>query len=112
MYITIAFFSLFVWHVVSELLHRRERKELADRLMARSFNEFKYYEEQFPKELKVAEKVKKKEVEKLFEEQKEEAEITEKFIQGLEEDWLPDEIDKKKIPEINNESEDHREENI
>jgi len=39
------------------LLERRERRELNNRLMARDFKEFKYYEKKFDKDIKEDEKI-------------------------------------------------------
>jgi len=88
------------WHVISEFLHRLERQKLEDRLMARNFQEFKYYEEQFPKELKVVTKAREKEMDKIFEEKEVEDESVKKFKNEVEEDWSTEAIDSKKLMEV------------
>ena len=111
-YLELLLVGVLVWHVVYVLLHRKDMSNLLDRLMARSFEEFKYYEHKFPKDVKIATKATEKMVEKEMSVDEVEDEATKKFAAGLEEDWGPDAIDKTKIAEILDESKINRKENL
>ena len=39
------------WHIVSELLHRDEKKKLLNRLMAKNYDQYEYYEEKYQKDV-------------------------------------------------------------
>lgn len=95
------------WNAISSILHAKERKTLLNRVMARNYEEFKYYEEKYPGDVK--------EVKGLREEARIEREETKKepldevktkeFTQNLEEDWDSEEMDLEKIKEgLRNES--------
>ncbi len=43
---------ILVWHIVSELLHRDEKKKLLNRLMAKNFDQFEYYENKYAEDVK------------------------------------------------------------
>ena len=100
MFINLLLVCILAWHIVSEILHRKERALLSDRLMARSFDEFKYYEEKFPKDVKIATKATEKMVESDIAIDEAEDKKTKKFISGLEEDWGPDAIDKTELDKV------------
>jgi len=66
-YILIAVLALYV---VSEVFHRRETEKLLNRLMAKDYKEFKYYEDKWRGDLKEIEKVRDETREELKEELK------------------------------------------
>ena len=94
--------------VLQNWLHIKERKSLLNRIMARDFEQYEYYENMFKgeiKELKEQRDEVKKEYKEDAEDKKEEGKEYEKeiaFIEGTDEDWSEEEIDleelRKKIP--------------
>lgn len=96
-----------VWNAVSSILHTKERKTLLNRVMARNYEEFKYYEEKYPEDIKEVKKIRaetREEREELKEEPLDEAKALE-FEQHLEEDWNPEELDLETIKKgLKNES--------
>jgi biopolymer transport protein ExbB/TolQ len=62
--------SILVLYVVSEMFHRAERTKLLNRLMAKDYKEFRYYQEKWPGDLKEIEKVRDETREELKEELK------------------------------------------
>lgn len=96
-------------YAISEVFHRRERKDLLNRIMSRNFEEYQYYDKKYTRDLKEVDTLRKDirkeqriEAELPAEKLVEEKEAYEKFTKGLEEDWSEDEIDKKKVSEIIN----------
>ena len=98
-----------LWNAISSILHAKERKTLLNRVMARNYEEFKYYEEKYPGDIK--------EVKGLREEARTEREETKsttepldearakEFAGNLEEDWDSEELNLEKIKEgLRNES--------
>jgi hypothetical protein len=100
----VAFGALFLWHIVSELLNRKERDRTLNRLMAKNFQEFNYFDKKYDTDLK--------EVELLRDEERQEREIKaeekeqglpddkalETFVKGFEEEWGED-INRAKLKE-------------
>lgn len=89
------------WNAISSVLHAKERKTLLNRVMARNYEEFKYYEEKYPEDIKEVKKMRaddREEREEPKEEPLDDAKARE-FEQHLEEDWSPDELDIEKIKE-------------
>jgi len=66
-YIVIAALALYV---ISEVFHRRERGKLLNRLMAKDYKEFKYYEDKWKGDLKEIATVREETREELKEELK------------------------------------------
>jgi len=62
--------AVLVLYVVNEVFHRRERGQLLNRLMAKDYKEFRYYQEKWPGDLKEIEKVRDETREELKEELK------------------------------------------
>jgi hypothetical protein len=105
-----AFVIILIYHFVCEYLNRRERSRLLDRLMARNFAEFEYYDKKFVpdvSEVKALRKEAKVERERIkavdevptgFEKANDDA--VEKFIKGYEEDWASDEVDHEAIKKL------------
>lgn len=102
--------GVLVWKIISDELHRKQIQKLEDRLMARNFDEYKYFEHKFPKDVEIVAKAQEKAVEVEHSFNEVESDNTKKFIDGLEEDWKTDEIDKARIPENINESKINRKE--
>jgi hypothetical protein len=110
MFIELLLVGVLVWKIVTDELHRKEVKELEDRLMARNFDEYKYFEKKFPKDVDIVHKAQKQSI---LTEQPIDAEediAVKKFVSGLEEDWSTEAIDKTNLPEIINEPKINREE--
>jgi hypothetical protein len=66
--------AVFILYVVSEVFHRIERDKLLNRLMAKDYKEFKYYEDKWKGDLKEIAAVREETREELKEEKKEAAE--------------------------------------
>ena len=62
--------ALLVLHVVSEVFHRRERGQLLNRLMAKDYKEFRYYQDKWKGDLGEIAKVREETREELKEELK------------------------------------------
>lgn len=92
--------GVLVWHVVTEFLHRKERVQLLDRLMARNLDEYKYFEQKFPQDVKTVTKANEKLIEQEIATGEQEDAVTKEFVSGLEEDWGTDTIDKTQLSEI------------
>lgn len=86
-------------------LFSRERKSLLDRIMARDYEQFEYYQKMFKGEVEELKEQRKE----AKEEDREDAEIKKEmdleytkekeFIKGTEEDWEESEIDLKELRE-------------
>ena len=86
-------------------LHIKERESLLNRVMARDYEQFQYYEKMFKGEVKEL----KDQRDVIKEEDKEDAEIKKEmdleytkereFIKGTEEDWEESEVDLEKLRE-------------
>jgi len=104
--ISMALGALFIWHVISELLHRKERQGLEDRLMARNFDEFKYHQVSLIPRTEALTPSKKDAM------GDEDRKRIEAFVSQTEEDWAPEEIDLERLPEVINEPKDDRSEDL
>jgi hypothetical protein len=114
-YIGIGFIGVLIWHIISEILWKEERKELIDRLHAKNFQEFKYYNEQYQGDLQTLKKLREDEFKKLKKEEAKPVDInTEKFLSELEEDWRPETLDEEAIKrmEVKIESQNNREDSL
>lgn len=103
---SIGFIAIFCWYVVSDIFNRLERNKLLNRLMARNYQEYEYYDKKYKKDLK--------EVESLRDESRrdrttgdiepiqppDEAAATDRIIAAFEEDWGEGEVDKTKVTDI------------
>ena len=95
--------------VLQSWLFMKERKSLLNRLMARNYEQFQYYEQMFKGEVEEL----KKDRDEVREEKTEDDEIKKemdlkykkekKFIEGTDEDWEEEDIDFKKLREKINE---------
>jgi hypothetical protein len=106
----ISFLVILIYHFTCEYFNRRERGRLLDRIMARNFAEFEYYDKKFVpdvKEVKALRQEAKDEREKLkavdfiptgYTTAREDP--VEKFLKAYEEDWSADEIDRGEVQKI------------
>lgn len=107
MYLFIAFMALLAWHVASELLNRKERKDLLNRVMSKNYQEYQYYETKYPEDVK--------EVVQLRDEARDSRGTTplteenfskpldpevKQFLESTEVDWNPEEVDVDKLKEM------------
>ena len=101
----IAFGALFIWHIASELLNRKERDRTLNRLMAKDFPEFNYYDKKYQTDLKEVELLRddeRKEREVKAEEKEQgvpDEDAVNRFVKGFEEEW-GDDINKAKAKEL------------
>jgi hypothetical protein len=101
-----AFLVILIYHFICEYFNRRERGRLLDRLMARNFAEFEYYDKKFMPDIEEVKTLRKeaKEVRESIKVAPERIagvdDPVEKFIKSYEEDWGLDEIDRGKVQEI------------
>jgi hypothetical protein len=108
-YLVIAFLAVFAWHIASELLNRKERKDLLNRVMSKNYQEYEYYAKKYPEDVK--------EVTQLREEARAvrgESPMTEQdfakpidpdveqFLASTEVDWNPEEVDVDRLKEMLN----------
>jgi len=98
----ITFVVLGGWHIASELLHRKRESELLNRIMSKSYEEFEYYSNKYGKDLKELDNIR----DEARKERKNEvinpgyiAPNEEPSLEGFEEDWADDEVDKKALKE-------------
>lgn len=103
---SIGFMVVFGWYVISDILNRLERNKLLNRLMAKNYQEFEYYDKKYEKDLK--------EVESLRDESRrdrttgdsepvqppDESAEAERIIAAFEEDWGEGEVDKTKVTDV------------
>lgn len=90
-----------LWNAVSTIFNNKERRVLLNRIMSRNYEEFKYYEEKYPEDIKEVKKMRtetRTEREELKEEPLDIARA-EEFEAELEEDWSPEELNLEKIKE-------------
>ena len=107
MFIEALLVGVLVWKFFSDWQHKREMSNLLDRFMSRNFDEYKYFEKKFPKDINIATKLQEGVLTEQAIDEKEEEHVK-KFVSELEEDWGTDAIDKKRVPEIENESKINR----
>lgn len=107
MYLFVAFMTLLVWYVIDTMLARRERSKLLDRLMARDYREYMYYDRKYPHDLKELELMRAEDrqlrAESPYREQTLEEEVpaeVKRFLDSTESDWKADEVDIEKIKEV------------
>lgn len=102
--------GLFGWNVISDLLARHERERLIDRIMAKDYQEFEYYDKKYQGDLDEVEKLRdedrkiRKEDKEAFAEDVKLDDKTKRYLEGMESDWSPVELDTKKLKEIADES--------
>jgi hypothetical protein len=84
----------------------KERNQLLNRIMARNYEEFKYYEEKYPKDIGELQKIRQEERKERGRDNTtppdimgDEAEAVARKIDGFEEDWGDEEVDQKAILE-------------
>lgn len=89
-----------------EVAHFFERRKLLNRIMAKNYGEYQYFEKQHKDDVKDLKKLRERAT-KDMEEIDIEDEIAENtsekqrtFMEGLESDWSDEEIDKSKIKEM------------
>lgn len=75
----------------------RHQRSLLDRLQAKSLEEFKYFTETYKKDVKIKNKVIEKAVEEETEDINAGNEVTDKFLQDIEESFDANEIDMEKL---------------
>lgn len=107
MYFFFAFMALLAWHIASELINRKERKDLLNRVMSKNYQEYQYYETKYPADVE--------EVVKLRDEARDSRETTplteenfskpldpevKQFLESTEVDWNPEEVDVDKLKEM------------
>jgi hypothetical protein len=102
-----AFIAVFVWHVVSTLLDRKERHELLDRVMSKNYQEFEYYNKKYPVDVeevvKVREEAREVRKESPFTEQDFDKPVDDdvkQFLASTETDWNPEEVDVEKLKKM------------
>ena len=99
MFLGIGFLATLAWAVVKDAIAQRRVDKLLNRIMAKHYEEFKYYEEKYPEDLKELQtmraesRVEQKEVveHELFEND-------EIDLAQFEEDWAASELDQSKLP--------------
>ncbi|MCM8781735.1 MAG: hypothetical protein NC828_01595 [Candidatus Omnitrophica bacterium] len=86
-------FSTFVliWFIIKDFLWERRQGKLLNRLMARNYEEFKYYEEKYKKDVKQNEKARDILIEQAMKEPSSSSKSNESDLEDLEEDWLSEE---------------------
>ena len=103
----VAFLLVFAWHIVNSFLDRKERDRLMNRIMSKNYTEFEYYDKKFPEDVKevveLREEARKERSELMPHDVESSApeEVT-KFIEGLDEDWSSDDVDKDVIKKLIN----------
>jgi len=91
--------------VLQEWLHMRERKSLLDRVMARDYEQYEYFQQQFKGEVEELKnqredaREEKSEDDEIKKEMDLEYEKEKEFIEGTEEDWDENEVDLEKLRE-------------
>lgn len=79
-------FLLFATFIVFELLNYRRIEKLLDRLMSRNFEEYKYFSDKWPGDLKEYERL-REESRIDREKEREQKPVTDDNIEFFEEDW-------------------------
>lgn len=103
LYLGIAFLSLLAWHIFSEISNRRERTKLLDRIMARTYVEYEYYDKKFPEDVKTVREAEKAVIateKTALDESSEISPDQQKFLDGMDEDWRRETIDTAKLREV------------
>ena len=86
-------------------LFYKERKELLNRIMSKSYEQFEYFQKMFPGEVKEVEKLREDEREKSSEDEEIKKELDleyakeKEFLEKTEEDWEESEVDLPKLRE-------------
>ena len=96
LYLGIAFLALLAWHIFSEISNRRERTKLLDRIMARTYVEYEYYDKKFPEDVKTVREAEKAVIATEKTALDESVEMTpeqQQFLDGMDEDWRRETID-------------------
>jgi len=89
--------ALVVGYLVSELSHRRTEATLLNRIMAKNYQEFEYYEKKYDKDLKELDHLRDESRDERKNEAMEEpvfSEMGNTNLSGFEEDWEEEEVDK------------------
>jgi hypothetical protein len=112
-YLFIAFCAVLLWHIASELLNRKERKELLDRIMSKNYQEYEYYKEKYPVDVeevvKVRDEARNVRAQSPMTEQDFEKPLdpeVKQFLESTEVDWNPEEVDVAKLKEMLNNREE------
>jgi hypothetical protein len=97
-------YALLGWLIVSDLLNRHERIKLLNRVMAKNYQEFEYYDKKYEGDLKEVEALRDESrdgrVEEIQANEELEDKDNRKIMDAFDEDWANDEIDKTKIADI------------
>lgn len=98
------FYALLAWLIVSDFLNRHERTKLLNRLMARNYQEYEYYDKKYKGDLKEVEALRDESRDDRLSEDDVAQEAVDKedqrIIDAFDEDWNTNEIDKTKIADI------------
>lgn len=101
----LGFILVLVWHVIDEQLNRRERDKLLNRIMAKDYQEYEYYDKKYKGDLREVKALRDESRKDRATEEDDQAAASvgdkvEKVMAALEEDWAPGEIDETKIEDI------------
>lgn len=107
MYLFIAFCAVLVWHIADSLLSRKERRELLNRIMSKNYQEYEYYAQKYPEDVKEVTKIRDEAREvrgaSPMTEQDFEKPLdpeVKQFLESTEVDWNPEEVDINKLKEM------------
>ena len=94
--------GILAWHLISEFLWKRERTKLLNRIMAKDYTEFEFYDKQYKSDLNEVNKLRKtvRKTSKIPEQESVIDKEGKQFIGQLEEDWAEEEIDNTKLRKI------------
>jgi len=92
------FVLLFLWHAYREIHHAREIDRLMNRVMAKDYTEFEYYDKKWKRDLAEVDKVRAENhvavaAANADTAPAETADKVDNFISEFEEDWRPSDID-------------------
>ena len=114
-YLGIGFLILAAWYIVNDLLNRVERRKLINRIMARNYREFEYFDKKFQNDVKTtreAEKIMMQPEEVVPGQTEELTPEDRQFLRGMDEDWPEEVIDNKRLREVIGESKKYRENDL
>ena len=99
---------LLIKHELNDNYYRKIFNQLLDRLMARHLDEYKFFEHQFPAQVRSMERASEVAMKNATTEEVPVNELTQRqarWVSGLEEDFKPEEIDTEKLDAILDEEE-------
>jgi len=104
LFLAVALGALFIWHVFSEIQHRKTESTLMDRVMSKDLGEFNYFQRTHPVEVKaLAKEIEATkaapEMETTELREPEDAAVS-AFLREVEEDWMPTDLDPKAVRKL------------